>query len=86
VVFGFGASGRRCGGETLQPAALFSHPVFEGAERPLLLLPIGTGGIALLAVSSVDGPMLAELGKQLEVVLEAHALGRELEQGRSDPS
>jgi DNA-binding LacI/PurR family transcriptional regulator len=80
VVFGFGAGGRRAGGEEVALRSVAHHPLFERTGRALVLLPVILGrrplGALLLSVSSLDGALFEDLREFFGTVLAVLQLRR----------
>jgi hypothetical protein len=80
VVFGFGAAGRRAGGEEIDMRLLARHPLFERAGRALVLLPVALDrrplGALLLSVSALDGVLFEDLREFFGTVLAVNELRR----------
>jgi phosphoserine phosphatase RsbU/P len=80
VVFGFGAGGRRAGGEDIAPSLLPHHALFERSGRALVMLPVVLDrrplGVLLLSVTSLDGALFEDLREFFGTVLAVHRLRR----------
>jgi hypothetical protein len=80
VVFGFGAAGRRAGGEEIAMRSLATHPLFERGGRALVLLPVVLDrrplGALLLSVSTLDGTLFEDLREFFGTVLAVSQLRR----------
>ncbi len=80
VVFGFGAGGRRAGGEEIAMRLLAHHPLFERTGRALVLLPVVLErrplGALLLSVSALDGVLFEDLREFFGTVLGVSQLRR----------
>jgi DNA-binding LacI/PurR family transcriptional regulator len=80
VIFGFGAGGRRAGGEEIALRFLPLHSLFERGGRALVMLPVVLDrrplGVLLLSVSALDGPLFEDLREFFSTVLAVHQLRR----------
>jgi DNA-binding LacI/PurR family transcriptional regulator len=80
VVFGFGPSGRRAGGEEIALRSLPHHPLFERSGRALALLPVVLDrrplGALLISVSTLDGALFEDLREFFSTVLGVSQLRR----------
>jgi hypothetical protein len=82
VVFGFGAGGRRAGGEEIALSFLPHHSLFERSGRALVMLPVVLDrrplGVLMLSVSALDGTLFEDLREFFSTVLAVHQLRRKV--------